>query len=159
MHRVGRLAIAASAVAVALVAPISGRADAGPLHIHDLRASVTRPAAHGARSVRVRAYVCLRSASEATRVAPDELRLTQYLIYQRRWRPTRSTIEYDNWVVSLGENWGGKPCGWVGFGDDFKWPEGFAGFDSPINCIGVAFSIKVGARTATKRVPIRCPNA
>ena len=150
-----RMIIATSVAALALMVPLNAQSHPGLLHIHDLRATVTRSASRP--QVKVRAYVCLRSESQATKVAPDELRLTQYLIYRRQWRPMRSVTEYDNWVVSLGESWRG-PCGWVDFSDDFKWPEGFAGFDSPNNCVGVSFSIKI-RKVATKRVAIRCPNA
>lgn len=92
-------------------------------------------------------------------MTPDYLRLTQFIIYKGRWTPTRSTTDYVPWIVSLGENWGGKPCGTVTYSDVFRRPEGFAGFGSRINCVGVAFSLEVGGRTATKRVTIRCPNA
>jgi hypothetical protein len=109
--------------------------------------------------VNVRANVCVRSAKEATSVAPDELQLTQVIIYKGRWTPTRTAADSAPWIVSLGENWAGKPCGWVQYSDLFRWPEGFAGFGSRINCVGVAFAIKVGGRTATKRETIRCPNS
>ena len=96
------------------------------------------------------------------RVASD-----RFVIYQRRWTPLRSLTEYDDVTVSIAKNRGGKPCGWVRFSDRFEWPEGFAGFDSPINCYGISFSINV--RTAfsssaeprkafaTKRVAVRLP--
>jgi hypothetical protein len=122
--------------------------------MHDLRATVK------GFKVNIHAYVCVRSASEALKVTPDELRLTQYLIYKRKWRRLRTVIESGyNWVVSLGENWGGKSCGWLDYDDVWYRPEGFPGFDNPAVCVGVSFSIKVAGRTATKRVAIRCPSA
>ena len=60
------------------------------------------------------------------------------------------------WLVALGENWKGRACGWVTYQDLFKHPEGFAGFGSSINCVGVAFSNKVAGMTATKRTTIKC---
>jgi hypothetical protein len=142
---------------VCLIRPFSAEAHPGPLHIDQLRASVTT--SNGVRSVNVRARVCVRSATEATSVVPDQFRLTQFIVYKGRWRPVRSVIEYTPWIVSLGEAWGGTPCGWVPYTDAFRWPEGFAGFGSTINCFGVSFSLKVGNRTATKRIAIKCPNA
>jgi hypothetical protein len=106
--------------------------------------------------VNVKARVCVRSAAEAGRYAPDELRLTQFIIYQGRWRPTRVLTDPADWIVSLGENWGTSACGRVDYRDLFDRPEGFAGFGSSINCIGVAFSIKVAGATATKRTTIEC---
>jgi hypothetical protein len=146
--------VCAIGLAVAAV-PGSAGAHPGKTHIHELRASVST--ANGVQWVNVRARVCVRSSAEAGRVAPDELRLTQFFIYKGRWRPLRVLIDpTPQWLVALGENWGGKACGWVEFRDLFKHPEGFAGFGSSINCVGVSFSIKVAGATATKRTPIKC---
>jgi hypothetical protein len=59
----------------------------------------------------------------------------------------------------LGRELGRQAVRMVQYSDLFRWPEGFAGFGSRINCVGVAFAIKVGGRTATKRETIRCPNS
>ena len=131
----------------------SGVAHPGKTHIHELRASVSK--ANGVQWVNVRAKVCVRSAAEADRYAPDELRLSQFIVYQGRWRRTRVITDPADWVVALGENWPGA-CGWVTYRDLFDWPEGFAGFGSSINCIGVAFVIKVAGSTDTKRTTIKC---
>jgi hypothetical protein len=135
--------------------PVSGRTHPGRLHIHGLRASVS--SVNGIRWVRVRAEVCLRSNTEALRNTPDELRLTQFFVYRNRWRPLRVLIDPNpQWLVPLGETWGRSACGPVRFEDLFKYPEGFAGFGSKINCVGVGFSIKVNNARASKRVTIRC---
>jgi hypothetical protein len=60
------------------------------------------------------------------------------------------------WLVPLGETWRGRACGLVTYENVFKYPEGFRGFGSSINCFGVAFSIKVSGKTATKRETIKC---
>jgi hypothetical protein len=144
-------------VVVSVLAVFSGsaRAHPGSLHIHKLRASVS--SANGIQMVRIKAQVCLRSNAEALNSYPDELRLTQFFIYKSEWRPLRVLIDPNpQWLVPLGETWGGRACGWLRFEDLWKHPEGFAGFGSSINCVGVAFSIKVHDRRASKRTTIRC---
>jgi hypothetical protein len=73
-----------------------------------------------------------------------------------RWRPTRVVNDPADWVVAIGENWANRACGSVTYRDVFDRPEGFAGFGSSANCIGVAFSITVNTSRATKRTTIRC---
>ena len=133
----------------------SGVAHPGRLHIHELHASV--PTINGTQWVRVRAKVCVRSNAEALRSYPDEFRLTQFLVQKGRWKPVRVLIDpAPQCLVPLGEMWRGRACGWVTFEDVFKYVEGFAGFGSSIECFGVAFSIRVSGKTATKRDTVRC---
>jgi hypothetical protein len=147
--------VALTAITVAVTCFAGGAwTHPGKLHIHELRATVST--ANGVQWVNVRAQVCLRSAAEAGRYAPDELGLTQYIVFKGRWRPTRVVNDPADWVVAIGENWGNRACGSVTYRDVFDRPEGFAGFGSSANCIGVAFSITVNTSRATKRTTIRC---
>jgi hypothetical protein len=144
---------ATSGTASKALAP-SGQAHQGPLHIDKLRAWIAKE--NGLRWVRVQATVCLRSEAEAMRLAPDEFRLTQYIVYKGRWTPTLILIKPSPWIVSFGDSWSGKACGPVKYRDLFEWPEGFAGFGSTTNCFGVGFSIKARAWRTTKRGTIQC---
>jgi len=142
---------------LAVVVVVSGRGQAHPgrLHMHELRAAVVAET-QSVNLVRVRAKVCLPSKAEALETFPDELRLTQFFVSQGHWRPLRVLIDPNpQWLVPFGETWNGA-CGWVRFEDLWKYPEGFAGFGSAINCVGVAFSIRVDKSRATKRTTIRC---
>lgn len=134
--------------------PTAGAAHPGKLHIHELRATVST--ANGVQWVNVRAQVCLRSGAEAGRWAPDALGLAQYIIVRGRWRQTRVVNDPADWVVALGENWGGRACGSATYRDVFDRPEGFAGFGSSVHCIGVRFSITVNEARTSKRATIRC---
>jgi hypothetical protein len=66
-------------------------------------------------------------------------------------------IDRAPWLVPLGENWGDKACGPVTLADAIP-PEhyGVESLGNPKNCYGVALTIIVHGRQATKRAVITC---
>jgi len=141
-----------AAVACVLVATPAVRADPGPFHIDRLQASVST--ANRLTWIHVVARACV--STRELNSAPSEFRLTQFLVSKKRWTRLRTVTTHAPWIVAFGDAWQGKSCGKIPVRDLFLGAEGFAGFDSAVNCLGVELSIKVGSRRSTKRITIRC---
>jgi hypothetical protein len=67
-------------------------------------------------------------------------------------------IDRAPWLVPLGETWHGKACGPVWENDAIP-PQhyGAESLGNPNACYGIALTMKVGARRASKRAIVRCP--
>jgi hypothetical protein len=148
------LALTMCAAGLLLGATYRAEAHPGPFHMDKLRAWINKE--RGLTWVHVEAQACVPSSAQAWKLVPSELRLTQFVVYNGRWNPTLIVTKPHPWIVSFGDAFQGKACGRIAYRDLFEWPEGFAGFDSAINCLGVEFSVKVGARRASKRTTVRC---
>ena len=114
--------------------------DATSLRISRLHGKVIRMGVlHGEPlyGVRVRAFVCSRSAAEADRTYPTSFRLTHHVTPGRvatHWRMPFRVMENElSWLVSLGETRGA--CGDVSFEDVIP-PSNYGGLESPLGCLG-----------------------
>ena len=137
-----------------------GEAGAGPLHMHQLNGSVSRVGSYRSYplyGVRLTATVCLRSPAEAQNSYPSEIRITHYAVSgsPRRWRPVRVVIDRAPWLVPLGETWRKKPCGPVVVSDPIP-PQHLGAESLGTGCYGAKLAIRVGSRSATKRVLVTC---
>ena len=153
--------------ALVLTASASTRTAApGPLHIHKLSGSVQKMGSWisgGTRypllGVRLRANVCLSSPAEAQNAYPTEIRITHFAVSRSptRWWAARTVIDRAPWLVPLGEGWGDSACGSVKLEDAIP-PEhyGVESLGNPKTCYGVALTIKVRGRQASKRAIITC---
>jgi hypothetical protein len=87
--------------------------------------------------VRLRAFVCSRSAAEADRTVPTSFRIAHYVTSGRtaaKWGTPFRALDNDlYWVVSLGETRGA--CGYVEFEDVIP-PENYGGAESPLGVLG-----------------------
>ncbi len=167
MSRLLLFCLALGGVSLAVHAlPPRGEAGPGPLHIHQLYGSVSEVGSYSSGGatyplfgVRLKATVCLRSATEAQDTYPTEIGITHYAVSvsPTRWRPVRVVIDRAPWLVPFGETWDGKACGPVVVDDPI--PPGHLGAESlgnPNGCYGAALTIKVGSLRTTKRVLVRC---
>jgi hypothetical protein len=111
-----------------------------PLRMTQLRGTVVRIGSiHGEPlyGVRVRAFLCSRSAAEADRTFPTSFRIAHHVTAARattNWpKPFRVMGNDLYWIVPLGET--RATCGYVEF-DDVIPPENYGGLESPLGCLG-----------------------
>ena len=111
-----------------------------PLDMRSLHGSVVRMgSSHGEPlyGVRLRAFVCSRSAAEADRTVPTSFRIAHFVTSGRtasRWdRPFRVIDNDLYWVVSLGETRGA--CGYLDFEDVIP-RENYGGVESALGVLG-----------------------
>jgi hypothetical protein len=87
--------------------------------------------------IRLRAFVCSRSASEADRTYPTSFRVTHHVTPGRaatHWPEAFRIMENElHWLVPLGETRG--VCGDVEFEDVIP-PSNYGGLESPLGCLG-----------------------
>jgi hypothetical protein len=87
--------------------------------------------------VRLRAFVCSRSAAEADRTYPTSFRVAHYVTPGRavtHWPEAFRVMENElHWLVPLGET--RSVCGDVEFEDVIP-PSNYGGLESPLGCLG-----------------------
>jgi hypothetical protein len=87
--------------------------------------------------VRLRAFVCSRSAAEADRTYPTSFRVAHHVTPGRaatHWPEAFRIMENElHWLVPLGETRG--VCGEVEFEDVIP-PSNYGGLESPLGCLG-----------------------
>jgi hypothetical protein len=161
--RVVRTVPIAAGLALVLAASVLARPDAPiRLRITGLTGSVVRLGSVGSEplyGVRLRARICFSSAAMALSTTPDETRITHFAVskLRTRWWAARTTIDRAPWLVSFGENWGGKACGPALFQDAI--PASHYGVESlgnPNGCYGVSLTIKARGEQASRRIVVTC---
>lgn len=87
--------------------------------------------------IRLRAYVCSRSAAEADRTYPTSFRIAHYVTAGRaapHWPEAFRVMSNElDWLVPLGET--RAVCGNVEFEDVIP-PANYGGLESPLGCLG-----------------------
>jgi hypothetical protein len=118
----------------------SSAANAPMLRVSRLQGTVVRMGTlRGERlyGVRLRAFVCSRSAAEADRTYPTSFRVAHYVTPGRavtQWPGAFRVMENElHWLVPLGETRG--VCGDVEFEDVIP-PSNYGGLESPLGCLG-----------------------
>jgi hypothetical protein len=157
---------AATICAFALSSSVSARPAAPALRIEKLSGSIHRigPSFY---AVRLKATVCMRSASEARNTYPREIRITHFAVSgtPRRWWPARTVIDRAPWLVPIGETWHGRACGAISV-EDRSHPSTTASSHSATRAVATASrsrSRRAGAgkpaRDREVRPPIRLTSA
>ena len=112
------------------------------LRVSRLQGSVVRIGTlHGEPllGVRLRAFVCARSAAEADRIYPTSFRVAHYITPGRaaiHW-PERFRVMSNelHWLVPLGETTRGACRRRIEFEDVIP-PDNYGGLESPLGCLG-----------------------
>jgi hypothetical protein len=114
---------------------------APPLRITRLQGAVVRVGklrGEPLYGLRLRAFVCSRSAAQADRTIATSFRVAHYVTRGRaatRWPKAFRVLENElHWLVPLGETSRG-PCRSVDFEDVIPPPE-YGGLESPLGCLG-----------------------
>lgn len=154
----------------------SSAANAKLLRVSRLEGTVVRMGSLGGEplyGVRLRAYVCSRSAADADRTYPTSFRIAHYVTAGRsasHWPEAFRIMSNElHWLVSLGET--RAVCGNVEFEDVIP-PANYGGLESPLGlmgysrthrCYGIQFTLRAvldnGRRTAmsaSRRAVIQC---
>lgn len=149
--------------ALALSSSVPAQSDAlVTLRIEKLSGSIVRVGSWDSGplyGVRLRAAVCMRSASQARNTYPSEIRITHFAVSKSRtrWWPARTVIDRAPWLVPIGEGWQGKACGEIALEDSI--PPDHYGVESLGNargCYGVALTIKARGAQASRRAIVKC---
>jgi hypothetical protein len=94
-------------------------------------------------ALRVRAFVCARSAAEADRIVPTSFRVAHYVTPRRGptgWRTPFRVLQNDlYWVVSFGETV--NVCGDVTIEDVIP-PANYGGVESPLGALGYSRTLR-----------------
>jgi hypothetical protein len=148
------------ALAAACGSTTGPSASSAPLRIQNLSGSVAKLGSWEGSplyGVRLRATVCVGSPKA---LYPD-IGITHFVLSgspTRKWWRIRTVVDSPPWLVPLQESWQGKECGPVQIDDPIP-PEHTGGVEqlgNPYSCYGVAFTIKTGTASASKRAIIQC---
>jgi hypothetical protein len=134
-----------------LLTPSNG-ASRTPLRLTRLHGALAHR--HGLIWVELTATLCAPSPLKSV---PSAEIITHYEVRKSHWWPARTTIDHAPWLVSLGENWGGKHCGLFEAEDPIPpWHYGIESLGVPSACYGVSLTVVVDGARASRRAIVTC---